>query len=212
MIKYFVRTTGERKLDKSFSQIDYELLIDKEHKPIESFIKQLSIISEYDAVLLEDDVELCEDFQKEIEKVINEHPKDIINFYSEPMKYYTSHYTQIVIYNQCTYYPKGIGKILSNQMKKELEGKDIREYDILETRAIKTLNLYLYNYRPCLVQHIDNISLMRGKIYISDRITPFFKNYLDKYNVDYTDPKSVFENIDKLKEEKEKFVKKIRKD
>ena len=40
-MKYYVRTTEERKLDNSYSQIEYELLIDKDHKPIDSFIKQL---------------------------------------------------------------------------------------------------------------------------------------------------------------------------
>lgn len=32
MLKYYVRTTGERVLDESYNQIKYELLIDKEHK------------------------------------------------------------------------------------------------------------------------------------------------------------------------------------
>lgn len=210
MIKFFVRTTGERKLDESFSQIQYELLIDKEHKPIESFINQLSIISKYDAVLLEDDIILCNNFEEEIERVINEHSSDIINFFTLPYAYFTSHYAQKFTYNQCTYYPKGMGELLANQMRKERESNDIKEYDIIENRAIHSLNLWVYNYRPCLIQHIDNVSLMRGKVYTKDRITPFFKDYLDKYSVDYNDPKSVFNNIDKLKEEKEKFVKEIR--
>ena len=42
-MKYYVRTTGERTLDDSYSQIEYELLLDKEHKPIESFMKQLPV-------------------------------------------------------------------------------------------------------------------------------------------------------------------------
>ena len=62
-MKYYVRTTLDRKLDKTYSQIDYEFLVDKEHKPIDSFIKQLEIISEYDAVLLEDDLILCNNFK-----------------------------------------------------------------------------------------------------------------------------------------------------
>ena len=70
MIKFFVRTTEERALDESFSQIKYELLVDKEHKPIDSFIKQLKMIDDYDAVLLEDDVILCKEFKRAIEKVI----------------------------------------------------------------------------------------------------------------------------------------------
>ena len=72
-LKIFIRTTGERKLDKSIVRElngNYTLLVDKEHKPIESFINQLRIISDYDAILLEDDVILCKDFLKEATKVI----------------------------------------------------------------------------------------------------------------------------------------------
>ena len=34
----------------TLSQIEYTMLIDKEHKPVKSFIEQLEIISDYDAV------------------------------------------------------------------------------------------------------------------------------------------------------------------
>ena len=88
MIKYFIRTTGERPLNKSYNQIDYELLIDKEHKPVESFINQLEIISDYDAVLLEDDVFLCEDFKNRIEKIIKKYPNKVINFFTRPWEYF----------------------------------------------------------------------------------------------------------------------------
>ena len=62
MIKYFVRTTGERQLDESYNQIEYELLIDKEYKPVKSLIEQLEIMNNYDSVLLEDDLILCKNF------------------------------------------------------------------------------------------------------------------------------------------------------
>lgn len=73
-LKVFIRTTGERKLDKSIEEElkgNYTLLIDKEHKPIDSFIEQLKTISNYDAILLEDDVILCKDFLNEVNKVIS---------------------------------------------------------------------------------------------------------------------------------------------
>ena len=166
MIKFFVRTTGERILDESFSQIEYELLIDKEHKPIDSFISQLKQISNYDAVLLEDDVILCKNFKEEIEKVINEHKNDIINFYTRPSSFFSSHYSQYFVYNQCTYYPKGISQKLAIQMEKELNlAKSIRDYDVLENRAIHSLKMYLFNYRPCLVQHRDAHSLINKGLF-----------------------------------------------
>ena len=86
MIKFYVRTTGDRILHESYNQIKYELLIDKERKPVDSFIKQLEIISDDDAVLLEDDLILCNNFEEEIIKVISENPKTIINFFCYPLK------------------------------------------------------------------------------------------------------------------------------
>ena len=109
-MKYYVRTTLERTLDSSYNQIEYTLLIDKEHKPVESFFNQLEIISDDNAVLLEDDLVLCNNFKEVIEEMISKHPNDIINFFQEPYDFYTSHYTRKFNWNQCTYYPKGVGK------------------------------------------------------------------------------------------------------
>lgn len=210
MIKFFVRTTLERELDVSYNQIDFELLIDTEHKPVESFINQLEQVSAYDAVLLEDDLLLCNNFKEEVERIIKNHPNEIIQFYTKPCSYFTSHYSQNFVYNQCTYYPKGIGKILANKMR--LYNGSVNGYDIIENEAIHKLGLYIYIYRPCLVQHIDNFSLIgNSKVYALDRITPYFKDYLDKCNIDYNNPTEVFANLDKLNHEKEEFINQIRK-
>lgn len=210
MIKFFVRTTLERELDISYNQINFELLVDTEHKPTESFIRQLEYISTEDAVLLEDDLILCNNFKEEIEKVINSHPEEIVQFYTKPSSYFTSHYSQTFVYNQCTYYPKGVGKILANEMR--LYNGSVNGYDIIENEAIHKLGLYIYIYRPCLVQHIDNFSLIgKSKVYAFDRITPYFKDYLDKHGIDYNNPGEVFINLDKLNHEKEEFINQIRK-
>jgi hypothetical protein len=211
MIKFFVRTTLERELDISYNQIDFELLIDTEHKPVESFINQLEQISAYDAVLLEDDLLLCNNFKEEIEEVIRNHPNEIIQFYTKPSSDFTAHYSQAVVYNQCTYYPKGIGKILANEMR--LYNGSTSGYDLIENKAIHKLGLYIYIHRPCLVQHIDNFSLIgKSRVYATDRITPYFKDYLDKYNIDYNNPSKVFANLGKLNHEKEEFINQIKAD
>lgn len=209
MIKFFVRTTLERKLDVSYSQIDFELLIDTEHKPVESFINQLEQISTYDAVLLEDDLLLCNNFKEEIEEVIRNHPNEIIQFYTKPCSYFTSHHSQTFVYNQCTYYPKGMGMVLANEMK--LHKCVAGGYDLIENEVIHKVGLYIYIYRPCLVQHIDNFSLIgKSKVHATDRITPYFKDYLDKYSIDYNNPSEVFANLGKLNYEKEEFINQIR--
>ena len=196
MIKYFVRTTLERKLNESYNQIEYELLIDTEHKANESFFKQLELISEYDAVLLEDDIKLCKNFKAEIEKVISEHPHDIINFFYKPHEWFTSHYSMSFAWNQCTYYPKGIGKIIVNEVRKHELPKV--GYDTIEGNAMQSLGIKFYVYRPSLVQHLDKKSLINKGNLTGTRYTPFFKDYLDDLNIDYNNTEKLSQNIDIL--------------
>ena len=210
-MKYYVRTTGDRELDSSYSQIEYTLLIDKEHKPVESFIDQLELISSEDCVLLEDDCILCNNFKEEIEKVISEHPSDIINFYTNPSNYFTSHYSQSFMFNQCTYYPKGIGKELAIEMKFLFGKYKYCGYDTLEGNAIRNLDLCVYNYRPCLVQHLDGYSLItKSKALNNYRMTPYFKDYLDKYKLDYNNHNEVLKFRNVLKLEVDNLHKKLK--
>ena len=108
-MKYFIRTTLERQLDSSYSQIEYELLVDAEHKPLKSLIAQYKYISQFDCVLLEDDLVLCKDFKNRIEEVISKNHNRIINFFYRPGIYdlaYNDNYS--FAFSQCRYYPKGI--------------------------------------------------------------------------------------------------------
>lgn len=194
MLKFFVRTTGERKLDSSYSQIEYELLIDKDHKPKESFINQLDYISSWDSVLLEDDLILCKDFKNRIEKVIEEYKGKIINFFTHPQMYFETTEDFKFCYNQCTFYPKGIGKLIADKMRTyELKFG----YDMEENKALKELNLTHVRYRPCLVQHIDKESIIQKFHTKYARTTYYFIDYLDELNIDYKDANSV-ENRPKL--------------
>ena len=194
MIKYFVRTTGERALDESFSQIDYELLLDTEHKPVKSFIEQLEYLGnlDCDAVLLEDDLILCKDFKNRIEEAISNYSNKIINFFTYPQKYFKTDESRLFMFNQCTYYPKGISKSIATEMKKITNCK---QYDVMEDVALNKLRLTHIRYRPCLVQHIDNGSLI-GNTSVN-RNTPYFIDYLDELGMSYEDAIKT-ENKEKL--------------
>lgn len=191
MIKYFVRTTGERTLDESFSQIEYELLIDKDHKFPNIFVEQLRAINEYDAVLMEDDIILCKDFDNRIKEVISKFSKDIINFFTLPMKYLPPisfpTYARNC-YNQCMYFPKGVaGKIVDIIEKYHINnGKNTPERMI---KLVKRRNprLTIVNYRPCLVQHIDDNSLIGNDSRVGQRRSPYFIDYLDELGIDYSE-------------------------
>ena len=175
-IKYFVRTTGERKFNYD---IDYEILTDTEHIPVKAFIKDLYYINDCDSVLLEDDLILCKNFKEEIEKVISQFPNKIINFFTKPELYFTTHYTDRFDYNQCTYYPKGMAKIIADEMTKMYKPDLHRSWAALTNRILQNLRINHVIYRPCLVQHKDNFSILQGGVNLR-RNTLWFKDYLDE--------------------------------
>ena len=205
MIKYFVRTTNERKLDETYAQIKFTKLVDLEHKPVDSFISQLKQISKYDSVLLEDDLILCKDFKNKIEEAIAKYPNYLINFFYMPMNYTTTHIANTVFrFNQCTYYPKGISKLIADEMEK-LYKTDRFGYAIIEDEAIQKLNLVYVIYRPCLIQHIGKFSLLKGKErYL--RQTIYFSDYLDELGITYDEAYKYKDDLVKLLEERNKSL------
>ena len=211
MVKYFVRTTNERQLDKTYNQISYEKLVDLEHKPVESFIEQLKIISKYDSVLLEDDLILCKDFKNKIEEVINQYPDEIINFFTYPMRYFKTIKESGFCYNQCTYYPKGMTLLIANEIEYILENdiryKNCPQYDILENRALYNLKIKHIKYRPCLVQHLDYNSLVGNCP--NSRRTPYFIDYLDELGISYDEAYKYKDKLVQLMNEKFKNNKMI---
>lgn len=181
-ISYYVRTTGERKLDSSYTQIKYAKLIDFEHKPVKSFIEQLEKISDEDSVLLEDDLILCNSFKTEIEQVISTYHDRIVNFFTLPRFWFMTREKEAFSYNQCTYYPKGVARKIAEMMKLLDNGK--LPYDELEREALARLKIKHIQYRPCLVQHIDKHSLISVG---SGRRSPYFIDYLKELHIDYNE-------------------------
>lgn len=175
-IKYFVRTTGEREFNYD---LEYETFLDTEHKPVKSYIDALYKISSSNAVLLEDDLILCNNFKEEIERVILQHPNVIINFFTKPESYFTTHFTDRFDYNQCTYFPKGITRMLADEILDLYNPQVHKSYGALLNRVLKNLRINHLIYRPSLVQHKDNLSILQnGANY--KRNTMWFKGYLDE--------------------------------
>jgi hypothetical protein len=184
-MKYYVRTTGDRAFDYD---LNYKVLIDTERKPIKSFIDQLRIISDDDAVLLEDDLILCKDFQNKIESVIEQHPNSVINFFEDPFMFYTTQTRPGIKYryNQCTYYPKGIAKQIADKMEEIRPKYPLeRQYDFLQSYAMDELGMSYISYRPCLVQHKHMDSIINP--ILGPRSTLYFIDYIDETGVDYKD-------------------------
>lgn len=185
-MKYYIRTTGERILDKSYDQIPYIKLIDKDHRYIDFFVDKLEELGNEDIVIIEDDCILCKDFKKRIEYIISQYPNKIINFFQYPgNKYFKTHESTEYLMNQCTYYPRGLSKKLAQEMRKV--HRDFPEYstDEVENVALKNLNETHIKYRPCLVQHLNIDSLLNHPIEQAKRRTPFFIDYLEELKLNY---------------------------
>lgn len=196
-MKYFVRTMENRE-DRLPDY--FEKIVDREGRYVKSYIDALYIIGDYDAVLVEDDIVLCNNFKEEVEKVIAQYPTTIINFFSNPERYYTTHLTELFGYNQCTYFPKGMAKILADEMMKiyipEEQSRFRQRYGRLLGVSLEKLGIPHLVYRPCLVNHIDGISTYDDVF--NQRNTIYFKDYLDKLGITMEEAYSI-ENQKALK-------------
>ena len=211
-IKYFVRTMEGRECDLPEW---VERIIDYEHKYVKSYIDALYKINDYNAVLMEDDIVLCKNFKEEIEKVINEYPNTIINFFSAPSRYYSTHFTDCFVYNQCTYFPKNLTKWIADEMMKLYINESIKpnsqRYGSMLNVVLATNHIAHITYRPCLVQHIDAKSTRDS--WCAGRNTPYFKDYLDEVGITMEEAFTQ-ENLDKLNQllyaDREKWYKDLK--
>ena len=192
-MKYYIRTTGERNLDAYKFLENYEILVDKEHKPIKSFIEQLIYMSDEDAIMLEDDLLFSKDFNEEIDKAISRFPNKVINFFYMylqfmPIRPFPG---KSFLNNQCVYYPKGIAKKIAEEMEKVIsEGCTEKQYDKIQAIAMDRLGIDFISYRPMIVQHIGGGNSMMGNVWINEGKTIFFK---DDLPCDYDDFKTIID-------------------
>ena len=179
-MNFYVRTTGERIFN--YSPLKYKILVDNNHCAGEHFLESLKLIKDEDAVLMEDDLQLCQNFEQEIEKIIEKYPNHIINFFSSPAQYFSSHFSNSFSFNQCTYYPKGILNKIIPLVEELIKNGNKETYCWYMDCAIKRLGIPIYNYRPTLVQHIDKKSLIANSRIVKWQ-TLYYKDYLDKIGI-----------------------------
>ena len=197
--KIYIRTTLQRTLHPSIARelgTNYTLLVDYNHDPVGSFISQLQEISSSPALLLEDDVILCHGFLQEIEKAVSLYPSFVINFFTKPFDYFTTHIEFAhFVYNQCTYYPQGVSKKIADRMI--LINDHRAAYDVLQNRAMTNLSIPYVIWRPCPVQHLDLDTLISEST-SHRRRTRFFKDYLDELGITMEEAYLYFYQLDKI--------------
>ena len=199
-MKFFVRTVGDRQLDPTYEQIDYVCIIDTERKPIDSFIEALEIIGNDEALLLEDDLVLCQNFLEEVNKAIEHFPNKIINFFQRPHYYQPIVESQDIEFNQCTYYPAHTAGKIAEVMKtlpRVSTGQKKNMYSLLESAALKQLGWTLIQYRPHLVQHKDlDTTLFLYTTHF--RRSLYFLDYLTELGITYEEAPKHFGKLVEL--------------
>jgi len=198
MLKFYIRTTGQRKLHESVNQIKYSLIIDNE-KFTEHFPNHLRDIADTDIVLIEDDVVLCENFEMEIKRAISKFPNKIINFFNFPLRYKDSCLEKDFYFNQCVYIPKNLILPMANAMDSyDFKAWKINSVNKIMRWALAKLKLQHIVYKPCLVQHLDDNTLIwNDKLLRPNRRSPFFIDYLKELGIKWEDANSE-ENLHKL--------------
>lgn len=95
-------------------------------------------------------------------------------------------------YNQCTYYPSEALKFLGAEIFKNQHEKGFLENPEKAIRRVfQEFDIAYYNYRPCLVQHLDDNSVIGHDSVVGKRRTPFFIDYLDDLNIKYEDAQDI---------------------
>ena len=155
--------------------------------------------------MLEDDLILCKNFKERIEEIVAQYPNSVINFYESPYNFYFTEERRGIKYrfNQCTYYPKGVSKLIADKME-EIWPKyqNIKQYDFLQAYAMDELGMSYISYRPCLVQHLNGRSIIGNSENVS---TLFFIDYIEELGIDYKDVIQFKNNIN-LQKIKTKYL------
>lgn len=168
-MKFFVKTTGQRELHKSFNQIKYTFLWDKKHHVGKAFFRWLKQMKKQDCVVLEDDIILCDHFEERINAAIQTCPNNLTNFFADYKQWQPCHWKQEWNNTQCVYYPKEISRKIYKFYKKYPIYKLFSKHSPLLSLTMSLMNMQHWVYFPCLVQHLDLDSL----IYSSDAINGY---------------------------------------
>lgn len=168
---FIVRTTsfGGRDISHLKETIpNLIVLVDYNRDAMGSFLNALRY-TDGPAILLEDDIELCDNFVERIKEAILAYPDKIINFFSMRKKDYELKrpYEEIgskFMMNQCNYIPAGYGKHIAEFYKTwKKKEEHPTGYDILMADWMKSKKLKYIQWFPHLVNHKECKSLINPK-------------------------------------------------
>jgi len=153
-------------LKKYLPEADY--LFDTTNNAMDTFLEAMTLAGSGPCVHMEDDIILTVNFREKLEKVIEERPTEVIQFFSmrkadlEVGSRYDSGRTFMM--NQCFYLPAGYSRMIHDYYPKWPQ-KDVHKtgYDILIADFLKGRKEKYFIHVPSLVQHRRNVSIINSK-------------------------------------------------
>lgn len=169
-----------------------EIYIDRRLNSYTSFINVCKLINDTGSVILEDDVEICDDFCLIIEDIINKKGRDkVFNFFEKPKSLFPTSYVggSNFFWMQCIYLPPKVPeKIIKyydefkNTQPKKWQGMAT---DRLIQYALVKEKIKYWRIRPCLVQHLPFKSVIGSRPI--NRQSPYYIEILKKKGIKYYD-------------------------
>lgn len=159
-----------------------EFVLDENRQAFDTFMKALDTAGKDAILLMEDDAYLTKDFENKVQAVVDEHPDDVINFFSRRKKdleigaRYESGST--FSYTLCIYFPEGVAyelKQYAEDWYKENKEEHPTGTDIVIGDFITDIKGKYFQQVPSLVQHRVGVSAINSRR-ARDRTSKTFKD------------------------------------
>jgi hypothetical protein len=143
-----------------------EFCMDRKKDAMQTFFDALDMAGDGPAVHMEEDILLCENFEKRLNEEVTRYPNNLIQFFSMRKDDLTvgSRWDRKYMMNQCFYLPAGYSRELRKywnvwpKRHVELNGFDIMIADWLNTRREP-----YWIHVPSLVQHRECVSVINHR-------------------------------------------------
>lgn len=176
------------------SQIPVLIVIeDRDKDPMGTFCKALSYDANKPIVMLEDDIELCNNFVEVIEQRIQKIPGSVINFFgncksnSRRSRWQKGKY---FLWLQCVYFPPGYGNLIADYWPtwRDIKSREVFKknpntslyttetlFDHMVASWLESRNESYYVSLPALVQHLPIASAINPKLSTNRQNKTFVK-------------------------------------
>lgn len=145
-----------------------KFVFDEKKDAMETFLRSLREAGDKPCINMEEDIILTANFLEKVEKVINERPDEVIQFFSMRKDDLTIgsryDYGRNFMMNQCFYLPAGYSKLIHDYYDKwGRKEEHPTGYDILIADFLKERKEKYWIHVPSLVQHRQCRSLINPR-------------------------------------------------